>query len=165
MIIIDRTPRYRESSIIPSSDDQRSSSSFSLSQTPIIEDDRSSLAVSTRAPTPIIEDDRSSLAASTRAPTPILEDEQRSSIRRDSISLERLDNNFERIEKQIKSIQSILVKQGKQIRAIYDLQKNNNERVEKVHSHLKKLNKEKGNELSAKVFSVSNFISNSIILQ
>jgi uncharacterized protein (DUF885 family) len=96
---------------------------------------------------------------STRPPTPILEREQQlTSIRRE-ISL---DNN-ERIEKQIQSIQSILVKQGKQIRAIYELQKTNMEKMDKVYNQLKKINKDQSNELSAKVFAVSNFIFNSVI--
>jgi hypothetical protein len=152
MIITDQSsspPRYRGSPII--SDDQRSS----------FLDDRSSLSASTRPPTPIIEDDdqHSIRSASTRPPTPILEREQQlTSIRRE-ISL---DNN-ERIEKQIQSIQSILVKQGKQIRAIYELQKTNMEKMDKVYNQLKKINKDQSNELSAKVFAVSNFIFNSVI--
>ena len=151
MVVIQ--PQYRESQIIPSSDDQQSS--FSTS-TPGVEDDRSSLA-STRPPTPIIEDDQlSSRSASSRPHTLVLEHEQFASARRD-ISL---DNN-----KKINEMQSMLVKQGRQIRAIYELQKFNMEKVEMIYGQLKKLTKEKDNELSPKVFAVSNFISNSIILR
>jgi hypothetical protein len=134
--------QYRESAFITSSDDQRSS--FSTSTTSI-----------TRPATPAVEDDRSSISASTRPQTPIIEDVA-STTRRDILS----DNN-----ERIQSIQSILVKQGKQIRALYELQKTNMEKVDMVYSHLKKLTREKSNELSAKVFAVSNFISNSIILR
>ena len=51
-------------------------------------------------------------------------------------------------------IEAMLVKQGRQIRALYELQKSTFEKVTSIQSQLKKTNK--NIELSSKVFSVSN---------
>jgi hypothetical protein len=55
----------------------------------------------------------------------------------------------------IQRLENILVKQGKQIRALYLLQKSTNKKVTQIQSHLKKQNKTKNTDLSQKVFSVS----------
>ena len=52
------------------------------------------------------------------------------------------------------NIEKMLVKQGKQIRALYELGKKTIERIDSIHNQLKKLN-EKTIDLSPKVFSVS----------
>ena len=58
----------------------------------------------------------------------------------------------------------MLVKQGRQIRALYELQKSTFEKVTSIQSQLKKTNK--NIELSSKVFSVSNNLitDNNIII-
>ena len=55
-------------------------------------------------------------------------------------------------------MQTMQVKQGKQIRALYEIQKSTSEKVSWIQNQLKKQDSAKNNELSAKVFSVSNFI-------
>jgi hypothetical protein len=54
------------------------------------------------------------------------------------------------------NIEAILIKQGKQNRAIYDLQKVTLEKVLLLQAQVKKIKSEKSNELSQKVFNVSN---------
>ena len=63
-----------------------------------------------------------------------------------------------------KSIEAMLVKQGKQIRALYELQKSTLEKVTSIQNQLKKTNK--NIELSSKVFAVSNNLitDNNIII-
>jgi hypothetical protein len=56
--------------------------------------------------------------------------------------------NFQQIEK-------LFAKQGKQIRAIYEMQKTAHEKLSSVQAQLKKLTS-KNTELSKKVFNVSN---------
>src|SRR5208282_1481352 len=56
--------------------------------------------------------------------------------------------NFQQIEK-------LFAKQGKQIRAIYEMQKTAHEKLSSVQAQLKKLTS-KNTELSKKVFGVSN---------
>ena len=63
-----------------------------------------------------------------------------------------------------KSIEAMLVKQGRQIRALYELQKSTFEKVTSIQNQLKKTNKNIG--LSSKVFTVSNNLitDNNIII-
>ena len=63
-----------------------------------------------------------------------------------------------------KSIEAMLVKQGRQIRALYELQKSTFEKVTSIQNQLKKTNK--NIELSSKVFAVSNNLitDNNIII-
>jgi len=89
-------------------------------------DDRSS--VRSRCSTPVIEENIEDIAPSSK-PT--------GTKRRDSTRIE-----------------AMLVKQGRQIRALYELQKSTFEKVTSIQSQLKKTNK--NIELSSKVFSVSN---------
>jgi hypothetical protein len=65
-----------------------------------------------------------------------------------------------------KSIQAMLVKQGRQICALYELQKSTFEKVTSIQSQLKKTSNKNTNELSSKVFSVSNNLitDNNIII-
>ena len=68
-------------------------------------------------------------------------------------------NKGNRHKNPIKQIESILVKQEKQIRALYELHKSTNENVSWIQSQLKKQNdKNKNIDLSQKVFNVNNFI-------
>ena len=53
-------------------------------------------------------------------------------------------------------VEDLLVKQGKQIRALYELQKIAYEKLTSVSNQIKKLSNSKNTELSRKVFSVSN---------
>ena len=55
----------------------------------------------------------------------------------------------------IEGIEKMLVKQGKQIRALYELQKSTFDRISTIQNQMKKLTS-KAVELSPKVFSVSN---------
>ena len=50
----------------------------------------------------------------------------------------------------------MLIKQGKQMRVLYELQKTSLEKILWLQIQVKKLNSDKNNELSSKVFSVSN---------
>jgi len=102
-------------------------------------DDRS--PVRSRRSTPVIEENIKDIAPSSK-PT--------GTKRRDSTR----DTKFE----------AMLVKQGRQIRALYELQKSTFEKVTSIQSQLKKTNK--NIELSSKVFSVSNNLitDNNIII-
>jgi len=55
-----------------------------------------------------------------------------------------------------RNIEAMLIKQGKQIRALYELQKTTFEKVSLIQNQIKKQNSDKNTELSPKVFSVSN---------
>jgi hypothetical protein len=52
----------------------------------------------------------------------------------------------------------MIIKQGKQIRALYELQKKTNEKLVSIDSQVKKQNKKNDTDLSPKVFNVSIFI-------
>lgn len=54
------------------------------------------------------------------------------------------------------NIEAMLVKQGRQIHALYELQKSTFEKVSSIQTQVKKLATSKSNDLSAKVFGVSN---------
>ena len=56
----------------------------------------------------------------------------------------------------LNNIEAMLIKQGKQIRVLYELQKTSLEKISCLQTQVKKLSSEKNNELSLKVFSVSN---------
>src|SRR2546423_188026 len=103
-------------------------------------DDRS--PVRSRCSTPVIEENIKDIAPSSK-PT--------GTKRRDST-------------RDTKSIEAMLVKQSRQIRALYELQKSTFEKVTSIQSQLKKTNK--NIELSSKVFSVSNNLitDNNIII-
>ena len=60
------------------------------------------------------------------------------------------------IADRLKNIETMLIKQGKQIRILYELQKTSLERISSLHAQVKKLNSDKTNELSLKIFNVSN---------
>ena len=53
-------------------------------------------------------------------------------------------------------IEAMLIKQGKQIRVLYELQKTLLEKISSLQAQVKKLNSDKNNELSSKIFNVSN---------
>ena len=55
-------------------------------------------------------------------------------------------------------LEAMLVKQGKQICALYELNKSINEKLTWIQGQIKKQNKNKDIDLSPKVFSVSIFI-------
>lgn len=76
-------------------------------------------------------------------------------------SRERFDKQFEKFEKQC---EPMLVKQGKQIRALYELQKNTHKKIIWTQDQIKNQNKKNTTDLSTKVFSVSKFIFNNIVL-
>jgi len=59
------------------------------------------------------------------------------------------------IKTAVKQFESILVKQGKQIRALYELQKSTNEKVTWIQNQFNKQDEGKNNDLSPKVFGVS----------
>ena len=61
-------------------------------------------------------------------------------------------------EKRERQLVDVLVKQGKQIRALYDILKGMNEKLLWIQGQIKKQNKDKDIDLSPKVFSVSVFI-------
>jgi hypothetical protein len=60
------------------------------------------------------------------------------------------------IADRLTNIETMLIKQGKQIRILYELQKTSLERISSLHAQVKKLNSDKINELSLKVLNVSN---------
>jgi len=59
----------------------------------------------------------------------------------------------------LKNIEDMLIKQGKQIRALYELQKISLERISLLQTQVKKLSSDKKNELSLKILNVSNNFS------
>ena len=66
-------------------------------------------------------------------------------------------NNIEKIIKQFEENQRILIKQGKQIRAVYELQKATNKKVTWIQKEMEKNTDNKQFvDLNLKVFSVSN---------
>ena len=66
-------------------------------------------------------------------------------------------NNIEKIIKQFEENQRILIKQGKQIRAVYELQKATNKKVTWIQKEMEKNTDNKQFvDLNPKVFSVSN---------
>lgn len=66
-------------------------------------------------------------------------------------------NNIEKIIKQFEENQRILIKQGKQIRAVYELQKATNKKVTWIQKEMEKnTNDKQFVDLNPKVFSVSN---------
>ena len=56
----------------------------------------------------------------------------------------------------LNNIEAILIKQGKQNRIIYELQKLSYEKISSLQTQIKKLSSDKSNQLSQKVFNVSN---------
>jgi hypothetical protein len=56
----------------------------------------------------------------------------------------------------LNNIEALLIKQGKQIRALYEMQKSSLEKISSLQTQVKKLSSDKNNELSSKVFNVSN---------
>jgi len=53
----------------------------------------------------------------------------------------------------------MLIKQGKQIHVLYELQRTSLEKISSLQTQVKKLNSDKNNELSSRVFNVSdNFV-------
>jgi hypothetical protein len=67
-------------------------------------------------------------------------------------------NQWEKLESQGKQIQAILVKQGKQLRALYEMQKSTIEQVAWIVNQVKQQNNKDSIDLTPKVFMVSNFI-------
>ena len=59
----------------------------------------------------------------------------------------------------LKNIEDMLIKQGKQICALYGLQKTSLERISLLQTQVKKLSSDKKNELSPKILNVSNNFS------
>jgi hypothetical protein len=120
---------------------QRSTPSVEIPPNRVLSDDRlisptgiqqSSVKI---PPTRVLSDDR--LISSTGIQQP---------------SVKILPNRDDRLT----NIEAILIKQGKQNRAIYDLQKVTLEKVSLLQAQVKKIKSEKSNELSQKVFNVSN---------
>ena len=56
----------------------------------------------------------------------------------------------------LNNIKVLLIKQGKQIRVLYEMQKTSLEHVSFLNTQIKKLTSEKNNQLSSKIFNVSN---------
>jgi len=54
----------------------------------------------------------------------------------------------------LNNIEAMLIKQGKQNRVLYELQKTSLERISWLQTQLKKLSSDKSHELSLKVFNV-----------
>jgi ribosomal protein S4E len=74
-----------------------------------------------------------------------------------SVGMRLSDHNIiEKIVKQFEENQKILIKQGKQIRAVYELQKVTNKRVTLIQNQMEKNTDDKQFvDLNPKVFSVS----------
>jgi hypothetical protein len=87
-----------------------------------------------------------------RSHTPILPSEADDHLRQLDVQQQRRDN--ETLEKQVGAMRELMVKHGKQIRALYQLLKSMDEKLGWVQNHLKK-DSESSVELSAKVFAVS----------
>ena len=102
--------------------------------TPIIEPTQS------RHSTTIIEPTQS------RHSTPIIETAVTSSKR----------VSFDNRNTQIDNIEAMVIKLSKQMRVLYELHKTSLEKISRLQTQIKKMTNDKNNELSSKVFSVSN---------
>jgi len=102
--------------------------------TPIIEPTQS------RHSTTIIEPTQS------RHSTPIIETAVTSSKR----------VSFDNRNTQIDNIEAMVIKLSKQMRVLYELHKTSLEKINRLQTQIKKMTNDKNNELSSKVFSVSN---------
>ena len=94
-----------------------------------------------RRTTPVIESTSGNNNRSGRT-TPVIESST------DDRDLPRLSNT--------NNIEAMLIKQSKQIRVLYELQKSTLEKVSIMQGQFKKLTSTKNTDLSAKVFGVSN---------
>jgi hypothetical protein len=56
----------------------------------------------------------------------------------------------------LNNIEAMIIKHGKQNRIIYEMQKMTLEKISSLQTQIKKINSDKSNELSPKVFNVSN---------
>ena len=54
------------------------------------------------------------------------------------------------------NLEAMMIKQSKQIRILYELQKTAIDKISRLQTQVNKLTSDKSNELSSKVFSVSN---------
>ena len=72
-----------------------------------------------------------------------------------NIVKEQLQNDNDTGRDRDKQLEDILIKQGKQICALYELLKLMNTKVTWIENHLKKQNDNKNVDLSQKVFAVS----------
>ena len=95
-----------------------------------------------RAATPIVSETES----------PIIVPETETPIRPEQQTVRR--NTSQETPDAEKRLENILIKQGRQIRALYQLQKSTNDGVTWIQEQMKKQNEGK-TDLSAKVFSVS----------
>ena len=143
------------------SNTQPSSSSIQRSSSSIIIDDDRDIIIRSRSHTPILDemsDTRSPIAPQrSRQSTPIIEPSQllystpiietgiASSKRVSFDNRNTLDN-----------LETMMIKQGKQIRILYELQKTAIDKISRLQTQVNKLTSDKSNELSSKVFSVSN---------
>ena len=59
-------------------------------------------------------------------------------------------------EDRLGNIEAMMIKHGKQNRIIYEMQKSTLDKLSSLQAQVKKINSEKNNELSSKVFNVSN---------
>ena len=59
-------------------------------------------------------------------------------------------------EDRLGNIKAMMIKHGKQNRIIYEMQKSTLDKLSSLQAQVKKINSEKNNELSSKVFNVSN---------
>jgi hypothetical protein len=137
------------------------SGSYSRPKTPAIEDDEYSRHCST-------EDDEYSHHRSTedeeshhRRSIPAIEDDNYGSRNPTRITASTASRHQEQSNEKY---EKLIIKQGKQIRALYELQKLVLEKVAWVESHLRKQNNDNKIDLSQKVFNVSKIISLIILL-
>jgi len=138
---------------------QSSTTQRSLSSPMIIIDsvDDREIIMKSRSHTPIITPDitsptRQQSRRSTESPerTPIAEPAQS----QHSTPIVRRISSDDRGP--LNNIEDMLIKQGKQIRALYGLQKTSLERILFLQTQVKKLSSDKKNDLNPKILSVSN---------
>jgi len=119
----------------------------------------------------IIDDmDNREIIVKSRSHTPITNPESTSSPstpveRQVELAQSRLSSpivrqfSFDANRESLNNIESMLIKQGKQIRVLYELQRTSLEKISSLQTQVKKLNSDKNNELSSRVFNVSdNFV-------
>lgn len=113
------------------------------------------------------------LTSKSRHSTPAMEDELPSKSRRSTPVVEiestheqprSYDTSAAPPPQNIKNIEKMLIKQGSQIRAMYNLQRYTYDKVSTIQSEVKKLTSNKSSNLSSKVFNVSNLILFEIVI-
>ena len=115
----------------------------------IIDPTERDIIIRSRSHTPIMDPKAMNTMSEIMSPTATQQS------RRSTPSVE-IPSNRVLSDDRLNNIEAMIIKQGKQNRIIYELQKMTYEKVSSLQTQIKKINSDKSNELSLKVFNVSN---------